>query len=83
MLSVNDTTVSGTGSWAYEAGPSGNLTVTGYINGAEIVLQIAQDDGTVYHFLATLASVNLLSGSLFTTSDPVVATFRRIQLDPP
>lgn len=83
MLSVNDTTVSGTGSWADEAGPAGNLTVTGYINGAQIVLQIAQDDGIVYHFLATLTSINLLSGSLFTTSDPVGATFGRIQQDPP
>ncbi|HEY7877722.1 MAG TPA: hypothetical protein VIC55_05835, partial [Gemmatimonadaceae bacterium] len=81
--SVRDTVVSGTGTWADEAGPSGNLTVTGFLRGSQIVLQIAQDDGETLHFNGTLTSIDVLGGSLFSTGDPVVATFERLQQDPP
>lgn len=82
-LSVSDTTVSGAGTWVREAGPGGSLAVTGYVTGSHVVLEIALDDGEVLHFNATMPAIDVLSGSLFTTGDPVPATFTRIQQDPP
>jgi hypothetical protein len=81
-LQVTGTTVTGTGSYSGEAGPFGNLTVTGSITGTTITLTIAQDDDVTYHLNATLASPNELTGSLFTTGDPVEVSFQKIQVDP-
>ena len=81
-LHVTGTTVTGTGTYSGEAGPSGNLTVTGAITGTNITLTLAQDDNVTYHLNATLASPNVLTGGLFTTSDPVEVSFQKIQVDP-
>lgn len=81
-VQVSGTTVTGTGTYAGEAGPSGNLVVTGVITGTNITLTLAQDDDVTYHLNATLASPNLLTGALFTTGDPVEASFQKIQVDP-
>lgn len=83
MLSVIGSTVTGTGSFAGEAGPSGNLTVTGNVSGSQVALQIAQDNGDTLRFNGALPAGNRLTGSLVDSGDSVVATFERIQTDPP
>ena len=75
---VSDTTVTGAGTYSLEGGGAGNLAVTGFITGSNIVLQFVEDNGTTVHVNATLASHNELSASLFTTSDPVAVTFSRL-----
>lgn len=81
-LQVVGTTVTGTGSYSIEAGASGTLTVTGSISGTNIMLNLAQDNDVTFHLNATLATPHTLTGSLFTTGDPVVATFQKIAVDP-
>ena len=75
---VSDTTVTGAGTYSVEGGTAGNLALTGVINGSEIQLQLAQDNGITYHLNARLTSPNELEGGLFTTSDPVPVTFARL-----
>lgn len=75
---VSDTTVTGAGTYSVEGGTAGNLALTGVINGSEIQLQLAQDNGITYHLNARLTSRNELEGGLFTTSDPVPVTFARL-----
>lgn len=67
---VNGTTVTGAGSYSKEGGSAGNLSLSGVIAGSEIQLQLAEDDGTVFHLNARFASRNLLTGGLSTTNDP-------------
>lgn len=81
-LQVTGTTVTGTGTYSGEAGPSGNLRVTGAITGTNITLTLTQDDDVTYHLNATLPSPNVLTGALFTTGDPVEVSFQKIQVDP-
>lgn len=61
-----------------EGGGPGNLAVTGFITGSNMLLQFAEDNGTTVHVNATLASHDQLNASLFTTSDPVPVTFSRL-----
>jgi hypothetical protein len=82
MLSVAGATVTGTGSFAGEAGPSGSLTVTGHVTGSHVELQIAQDDGVTLQFDGTVPAGNTLSGSLTEPGDSSAVTFERIQVDP-
>jgi hypothetical protein len=87
QLSVHDSTITGTGTFSAEAGPSGTLTVTGRIAtgqpaGTLVEIDFAQSDGFVGHFTGTLLSADSLYGSVWYTSanltaDPVPATFRR------
>jgi hypothetical protein len=87
QLSVSASTITGTGTFAGEAGPSGTLTVTGQIAtgqpaGTLVEIDFAQSDGFVGHFTGTLDAADSLSGSVWyssatLTADPVTATFRR------
>jgi len=82
-LHVTGTTVTGAGSYAGEAGPSGNLTVAGSITGTRIALDLAQDDDVTLHLNAMLSSSQILMGTLRNGSDSAAATFEKIQVDPP
>jgi hypothetical protein len=82
VISVQDLTVSGTGTFAGEAGPSGTLILSGQvtpqqIGGPLVHIDFTQSNGIVGHFSGSLSDTNSLSGSLWYASDPVVATFRR------
>ena len=76
-LVVNRTEVTGDGTWAMEAGPSGTLTVAGLIAAPDVMITFTRSDGLVGHFNARLESADVLKGSLWFSSDPVVAEFRR------
>jgi hypothetical protein len=76
-LSVADTVISGTGTFALEAGASGTLTVSGVIAGTVVKFDIVTSIGLTEHFNGQLTSPGMLSGSLWTDSDPVATTFRR------
>lgn len=76
-LSVRDTTLSGTGTFAVEAGRSGTLSLTGQLAGPLVKIDFTRSDGLVGHFHGTLSGTDLLAGSLWYTSDPMTAQFRR------
>jgi hypothetical protein len=80
-LAVVDTTVSGAGTYAIEAGRSGTLTVTGVISGADVKLDLLRDYGLLAHFSGRLSVPTMLGGyvtyaSAF-VSDPAPMGFRR------
>ncbi|MGA9837560.1 MAG: hypothetical protein WBQ26_09630 [Gemmatimonadaceae bacterium] len=77
-LSVQDTTVTGTGTYTAEAMQGGTLTVAGFITGPYVNFDITESPGGVYHFTGQLAGTDTLAGSLWTTSDPVPVTFARV-----
>jgi hypothetical protein len=88
QLSVHDSTITGTGTFAGEVGPTGTLTVTGKIVtgqfGPSVNIDFVQSNGPVGHFTGTLRAADMLDGSVWyspTTGlgvgDPIVATFRR------
>jgi hypothetical protein len=87
VISVQDLTVTGTGTFADEAGPSGTLAITGQVTTQQMgrpVVQIdfAQSDGFTGHFSGVLTNANSLDGIVWyssagITADPVTATFRR------
>jgi hypothetical protein len=87
VISVQDLTVSGTGTFADEAGPSGTLSLsgqvtTGQMGGPLVQIDFPQSDGFTGHFSGSLTDANLLYGSVWYSSatisgDPVPATFRR------
>ena len=87
QLTVHDSTVVGTGTFAGEAGPSGTLSVTGKITtgdfGPSVTIDFVQDNGPIGHFTGSLTAANALYGSVFYTAtgfgtgDPVPATFVR------
>jgi hypothetical protein len=87
VISVQDLTVTGSGTFAGEAGPSGTLALTGQVTtqqmGRPLVhIDFAQSDGFVGHFTGVLTDANSLDGivwysSATITADPVTATFRR------
>lgn len=81
-LAVQDSTVSGTGTYTGEAIEGGTIAVTGFIAGSTVHLDLAftpQSGGTaaMYHFNGQLSGPNTLSGAWWSTSDPVMATFTR------
>jgi hypothetical protein len=87
QLSVHDSTITGTGTFAGEAGPSGTLVVTGRITttgdfGPFVNIDFAQSNGPIGHFTGRLKAADTLDGSIWYTatgfgSDPVPGTFIR------
>ena len=77
VLAARDTTVTGTGSYAIEAGRSGTVTVAGVIRDPNIILTITYDYGDVAHFNAQLQADNTLGGAWYTVSDPVEVSFTK------
>jgi hypothetical protein len=87
QLTVQDSTIAGTGTFAGEAGPSGTLVVTGRIAtgdfGPFVTIDFAQSNGPVGHFTGGLTAPDTLYGSVwytateFGTADPVPGTFVR------
>jgi hypothetical protein len=87
QLSVHDSTITGTGTFAGEAGPSGTLAVTGQITtgdfGPHVNIDFVQSNGPIGHFTGTLNAVDTLDGSVWYTTavlsvgDPVPASFVR------
>jgi len=78
-LSAHDTTVTGTGQYAIEAGRSGTVTVTGVIEAPNILLTVTYDYGPVAHYSAALQGSTTLTGAWFTTSDPIELTFEKVR----
>lgn len=87
VISVQDLTLTGTGTFADEAGPSGTLSFTGQVTtqqfgGPLVQIDFVQTDGFVGHFSGSLTNADSLYGivwysSATITADPVTATFRR------
>jgi hypothetical protein len=79
-LATHDTTVSGTGTYSNEAGPSGTVAVTGMISRKTIDLDIVFDDRHVMHFTGELASPTRLLGTWHSTpvGDPVNIEFDKV-----
>ena len=87
QLTVHDSTIAGTGTFAGEAGPSGTLAVTGQITtgdfGPHVNIDFVQSNGPIGHFTGTLKAVDTLDGSVWYTTavlsvgDPVPASFVR------
>ena len=87
VIGVQDLTLTGTGTFADEAGPSGTLSLSGQVTtqqmGSPLVqIDFVQTDGFTGHFSGTLTNANTLYGSVWGTfggiiADPVTATFRR------
>jgi hypothetical protein len=88
-LTSTGSTVSGSGSYAGEAGPAGTLTVAGTVVGLVVHLDLTFDEQlprtghtTIEHFDGQFTSASALEGS--TTSDtpgqsPGRASYRRVQ----
>ncbi|MGH7646504.1 MAG: hypothetical protein ACREND_00185 [Gemmatimonadaceae bacterium] len=76
-LGVSDTTVTGTGRWFGEAIPGGDIVVAGVINGSEIKLELAEDNGTTLHFAGHMLNDNLISGAFVGSGAPVAVEYRR------
>ena len=87
QLTVHDSTITGTGTFADEAGLSGTLVVTGRITtgdfGPFVNIDFTQSNGPIGHFTGGLTAANTLYGSVwytatgFGTGDPVPGTFVR------
>jgi hypothetical protein len=83
-LAVADTSITGTGTYAVEAGQPGTIAVTGMISAGKTVdLDLVRSDGWVGHFRGTLALHDSLSGFLsfrssFGIGDPAPASFKRM-----
>jgi hypothetical protein len=70
-LVIDGQTVSGTGTYAIEAGRSGSLTIGGTYVGGKITLDLAYDyDDLVYHFEGHFTSSNRLMGTIRLTTAP-------------
>jgi hypothetical protein len=79
-LATHDTTVSGTGTYSNEAGPSGTMACTGTISGNAIDLDVVFDDRHVMHFTGELSSPTRLLGIWHSTpmGDPVNIEFDKV-----
>jgi hypothetical protein len=79
-LNTQDSTVSGTGTYHDEAGPSGTMAVVGMFSGNVIDLDVVFDDGHVMHFHGGLASPARLRGIWYSTpvGDPVDIEFDKV-----
>ena len=83
-LAVADTSITGTGTYAIEAGQPGTIAVTGTISSEKMVdLDLVRSDGWAGHFHGALASRDSLSGYLWFRSvnqigDPAPASFKRL-----
>jgi hypothetical protein len=88
-LTSTGSTVSGSGSYAGEAGPSGTLAVTGTVDGITVHLDLTfnqqvprVEPAAIEHFDGQFTSANVMEGSI--TSDtpdqaPGRASYRRSQ----
>ena len=82
-LSTSGNDVTGTGTYAIEAGRSGTLTVSGIAAGSLVNLAIAFDMGTAAQFDGNLVSSDTLSGHLKygppeSLSPSLLVNFRKI-----
>jgi hypothetical protein len=82
-LSVTDTTISGSGSFAIEAGVSGTMTVSGVISGSLIELVFHNTLGAEQHFNGSLVAADVLEGAFWQTMtgiavDPIVVSYQRV-----
>src|ERR1700681_2919348 len=68
QLTVHDSTITGTGTFAGEAGPSGTLSVTGKITtdnfGPIVNIDFVQSNGPIGHFTGRLKAADTLDGSV-------------------
>ncbi|MEO7082679.1 MAG: hypothetical protein ABI442_02980 [Gemmatimonadaceae bacterium] len=71
-LVVVDTTISGSGSFSIEAGPSGTISVTGVVTGGRIKLNIARSIGDTLHFDGVQTDPYDLDGYGYSTGNGVV-----------
>jgi hypothetical protein len=75
-LSVNDTLVTGTGTYAIEAGRSGTLTVSGGVTAARVSLDFSYDYGAVAHFDGTPPTGTQLAGAIkYGPKDAMIASY--------
>ena len=87
VISVQDLTLTGNGTFTDEAGPSGTLSLSGQVTtqqmgGPLVQIDFVQTDGFTGHFNGTLTNANTLDGIVWGTfggiiADPGPATFRR------
>ena len=77
-LASQSTGVVGTGAYAFEAGRSGTLSVTGAYQSSQVALTLVYDYGPTVSYTATFADENHLSGKLtFTDGSSQDAVFVR------
>ena len=76
-LAVTDSLVQGSGRWFGEASPGGTLVVNGFVSGASVILDIAEDNGTTLHLTGRLLEPDVLTGALTGNGQRVTATFQR------
>jgi hypothetical protein len=69
-LHVTGTQVTGTGSYAVEAGRSGTLTVTGDANGGNVALTLKFDSGRTGLFSGSLTDTTHLDGRMSYDGSP-------------
>jgi hypothetical protein len=71
LLTANGSSISGTGSWHGEAGPSGSIAATGHIGGDQVTLEMAliqlvngvEQGRTTEQFVGRLTSRTDLEGT--------------------
>ena len=77
-LQANGTTVTGTGSFNYEAMAHGTVTVAGYIQSPDIYLTLTYSNGQVFAFRGTMPDPRHLSGTWALPNRPAeTVVFRR------
>ncbi len=77
-LDTQDTTVTGTGFFSYEAGPAGTLSVTGTVSGEQVDLDVTYSTGLHEHFRGGV-QFDTFSGDSWSTpvGDPAPFTLKR------
>lgn len=76
-LVVNGTTVNGVGTLTAEANRGGTVRVSGVIEGSQIKLDLAEDNGTTLHYSEQMMSNLLISGEYVGHGDPVAANYQK------
>ena len=77
-LDIQDTTVTGTGYFSYEAGPAGTLSITGTVSGQQVDLDVTYSTGWEEHFRGGV-QLTVFSGDSWRTpvGDPAPFTLKR------
>lgn len=79
--------LSGDGTWAMEAGPSGALQVSGTVHFPAITMVLRRDDGLSQTFTGAFVGDRSMSGTIADTTNGVPyqapLTFTRVAVDPP
>lgn len=80
VLATQDTVVTGTGTYSFEAGHSGTTVVAGTVSGATINLDVTFDTDQVMHFRGALVANTKLQGIWYATpvGDPVNIEFDKV-----